>query len=101
MSITDFLKITDPSLSTITPEVNIPMQSFVIVPHVSHLATDGTVDRGYHEEESWPFRHGLPLKAYSPISFCQTTAISTTFGFSDEAAQNEGRGDGFPHGTWS
>ena len=44
--LTDFLKITDPSLSTITPEVNIPMQSFVIVPHVSHLATDGTVDVG-------------------------------------------------------
>ena len=29
------------------------MQSFVIVPHVSHLATGGTVDRGCHEEESW------------------------------------------------
>ena len=65
IALTDFLK----TILLYPNQKKVPIQSFVIVPHVSHLATGSTVDRGYHEEESWPCRHDLPLKAYSPFLF--------------------------------
>ena len=70
--ITDFLKIIHVPIlgNTSTKKSKIPNQSFVIVPQfLLPPRYRRYCGYGRHEKESWPFRHGLPLKAYSSYFF--------------------------------